>query len=81
MLGNILSNIHQKRELARLSKIVEEIHSHESKFKALSENDIIKKTEELKAIALEKYKENEELLKEFNVKIEAALVTFMPTPV
>ncbi len=72
MLGNILSNIHQKKELARLSAIVEEIHSHESKLKSLSEDGIIKKTEELKAIALGKYKENEELLKEFNIKIEAA---------
>ncbi len=35
-------------------------------------NDIIKKTEELKTIAREKYKENEELLKELNIKIETA---------
>lgn len=72
MLGNILSNIRQKKELARLSKIVEEIHSHESAMKALSENDIIRKTEELKAIAAQKYKESEELLKELNVRIDTA---------
>jgi len=68
----MLSNIHQKKELARLSKIVEEIRSHESKMKSLSENDVIKKTEELKARALEKYKENEGLLKELNLRIDSA---------
>ena len=68
----MLSNIHQKKELARLSKIVEEIHSHEAKMKSLSENDVIKKTEELKARALEKYKENEGLLKELNLRIDSA---------
>ncbi|MDD5454433.1 MAG: preprotein translocase subunit SecA [Candidatus Ratteibacteria bacterium] len=72
MFANILSNMRQKKELARLSQIVEEIHSHESKIKSLSENDIIRKTEELKSKALEKYKENEELLKELNAKIDMA---------
>ncbi len=72
MLGNILSNIRQKKELARLSKIVEEIHSHESEMQSLSENGILKKTEELKSIAAQKYKESEELLKGFNAKIDMA---------
>ncbi|MFH1548659.1 MAG: preprotein translocase subunit SecA, partial [Candidatus Omnitrophota bacterium] len=72
MLGNILSNIRQKKELARLSKIVEQIYSHESEFKALSESGIIKKTEELKSIAAQKYKESEELLKELKARIDMA---------
>ena len=42
MLGNILSNIHQKKELARLSKFVEDIHSHEDKMKGLSDEGILK---------------------------------------
>jgi preprotein translocase subunit SecA len=72
MLGNILSNIHQKKELSRLSKFVEDIHSHEDKMKGLSDEDILKKTDELRQIANEKYKENEEILKELNLKLETA---------
>ena len=72
MLGYILSNIRQKKELARLSAIVEQIYSHESEMKSLSEDGILKKTEELKSIAAQKYKESEELLKEFKTRIDTA---------
>lgn len=72
MLGNILSNIHHKKELSRLSKIVEEVHSHEEKIKGLSDQGILKETEELKTIAKEKYKEHEEHLKELNEKLDNA---------
>ncbi|HIE43920.1 MAG TPA: preprotein translocase subunit SecA, partial [Candidatus Omnitrophica bacterium] len=72
MLGSMLTQIRQKKELARLSRIVDEIHAFEKKMRSLSLSDIPRRTEELRKRALEQYRENEALLGELHQKVEQA---------
>jgi len=68
----MLTQIRQKKELARLSRIVDEIHAFEKKMRSLSLSDIPRRTEELRKRALEQYRENEALLGELHQKVEQA---------
>ena len=47
----ILSNIHQRKEIQRVWRVVEAILAYEEKMRNLSPEGIVKKTEELRKIA------------------------------